>query len=115
MSHFENTLIQVTSYGMGKGDESLALKLISNYFKLLINENQLPSILIFYNEGVKLIAEGSPVLNSLQELEGLGVKLLACKTCIDFYQLTDNVKVGMVGTMIDIIALQGKAKKVISL
>ncbi len=115
MSHFENTLIQVTSYGMGQGNEDLAIKLISNYFKLLINENQLPSILVFYNAGVKLIAEGSPVINSLQEMERLGVKLLACKTCIDFYELTDLVKVGMVGTMIDIIALQGKAQKVINL
>lgn len=115
MSHFENTLIQVSSYGMGQGDEALALRLISNYFKLLIAENHLPSIITFYNAGVKLIAQGSPVIDSLQELEQKGVKLLACKTCLDFYEITDKIEVGMAGTMIDIIALQGKAQKVVNL
>lgn len=115
MSHFENTLIQVTSNGMGHGDEALALTLITNYFRLLLAENHLPSIIVFYNAGVKLIAEGSPVIEHLKELEAQGVKLLACKTCLDYFALTDKLQVGMAGTMIDIIALQGKAKKVINL
>ena len=111
----KNTLIQVTNYGMGQGDEELGLKLISNYFRLLIQEEKLPKIITFYNAGVKLIAEGSPIIETLQQIEKKGVKLIACKTCIDFYKLNDKIKVGIAGTMIDIITLQSIANKVINL
>lgn len=110
----KNKLIQVNSYGMGHGDETLGLKLVGNYFRLLIQEEKLPSIITFYNAGVKLICEGSPVINILQEIENKGVKLLACKTCLDYYDLIDKRKVGIEGTMIDIISLQSAAEQVIN-
>ena len=36
-----NTLLQVTSKGMGQGDEELALQLFSNYIKLSLDDNRL--------------------------------------------------------------------------
>lgn len=111
----KNTLIQITQNGMGNGSEELGLKLITNYFKLLDADGRLPKILVFYNGGVKLICENSPALEALQNLENKGVKLLACKTCLDYFQLTDRVKVGSVGSMPDIITLQADADKVINL
>ncbi|MCT4601825.1 MAG: sulfurtransferase-like selenium metabolism protein YedF [Marinifilum sp.] len=111
----KNTLIQVTQNGMGEGSEELGLKLATNYFKLLDAENRLPKIIVFYNAGVKLICEDSPTLGVLQNLEQKGVRMLACKTCLDFFNLSDKVKVGSVGSMPDIITLQADADKVINL
>ncbi|WP_282015686.1 sulfurtransferase-like selenium metabolism protein YedF [Marinifilum flexuosum] len=110
-----NTLIQVTQNGMGNGSEELGLKLATNYFKLLDAENRLPKIIVFYNAGVKLICEDSPALEGLQNLTSKGVSMLACKTCLDHYNLLDKVKVGNVGSMPDIITLQADADKVINL
>lgn len=110
-----NTLLQITQNGMGNGSDELGQKLITNYLKLISADNQLPKIIVFYNGGVKLICEGSPALEALQTLEAKGVKMLACKTCLDFYEITDKVKVGTVGSMPDIITLQYSADKVINL
>lgn len=111
----ENVLLQVNSYGMGGSDELLGLKLISNYFRLSLEDNRLPKIIVFYNGGVKLICEGSPVIEILKVAEAQGIKLLACKTCLEHYGLLDKVEVGMGGTMMDIITLQSNASKVITL
>jgi selenium metabolism protein YedF len=110
-----NTLIQVTQNGMGTGSEKLGLKLITNYFKLLDADGRTPKIIVFYNAGVKLICENSPALEALQNLSKKGVQLLACKTCLDYFNLSDQIKVGTVGSMPDIITLQADADKVINL
>nr|WP_320117397.1 sulfurtransferase-like selenium metabolism protein YedF [uncultured Marinifilum sp.] len=111
----KNTLIQVTQNGMGSGSEELGLKLVTNYFKLLDADNRLPKIIVFYNAGVKLLCENSPALEALQNLIEKGVKIVACKTCLDFYGLFDKIKVGTVGSMPDIITLQANADKVVNL
>jgi len=111
----KNTLLQVTQNGMGSGDEELGLKLITNYFKLLDADGRLPKIIVFYNGGVKLICEDSPALVALQNLEQKGVQLLACKTCLDSFGIADKLKVGVIGSMPDIITLQAGADKIINL
>jgi selenium metabolism protein YedF len=115
MNSNDNVLLQISSYGMGQGDETLGLKLISNYFRISLEDNRLPKIVVFYNGGVKLLCEGSPLIGILKEAESQGVKLLACKTCLDYYGLSNKIEVGMGGTMMDIITLQDSASKVITL
>lgn len=110
-----NTLVQIDKNGMGTGNEELSLILISNYLKLTLNNGQLPKIITFYNSGVKLCCTDSPVLDTLKEIEKAGVKMIICKTCLNFYKLEDKVEVGIQGTMQDIITLQADASKVINL
>ncbi|MBI9069854.1 MAG: DsrE family protein [Salinivirgaceae bacterium] len=42
-------------------------------------------------------------------------KLIACKTCLQHFNLTDKIEVGVVGTTMDIVELQKMADKVITL
>lgn len=111
----ENILIQVTQDSMGSGDESLGLKLVTNYLNLIKEEEKLPRFITFYNSGVKLIGNESPCLDSLIEMEKRGVKLIACKTCLSHYKILDKIGVGIAGTMRDIIELQKVAQKIINL
>lgn len=111
----KNTLLQINNFGMGQGDDALGIALIQNYLNLILQEDALPAVIAFYNGGVKFVAEGSPVINTLQEIEAKGVKLIACKTCLNHFGLIDKIKVGLGGTMIDIITLQKEASKVITL
>ncbi|QZE14864.1 DsrE family protein [Halosquirtibacter laminarini] len=115
MEQNKNTLIQFNNYGMGHGDEALALKLAGNYFQLLMDDDRLPKIITFYNAGVKLLHEDSPVVKVLKEIESKGVVLLACKTCLNYYNMQDQLAVGVPGTMMDIITLQANATKVITI
>ena len=43
-----------------------------------------------------------------------GVELVLCKTCLDYFGLTNTTQVGVVGGMGDIIEAMQKAAKVIS-
>jgi intracellular sulfur oxidation DsrE/DsrF family protein len=110
-----DTVILVTRNGMGEAEPELQLKLAGTYFKLLDENNILPAAICFYTDGVKLAVEDSPVLESLLSLANKGVRLILCSTCLNYFNLTDKVKVGVVGGMTDIIEAQMKAGKVISI
>jgi len=116
MSDFDsNTVILITRNGMGDAEPALQQKLIGIYLSLLDQNNLLPGAICFYAEGVKLVVDGSPVLETLASLEKKGVHLLICSTCLDYFQLTDQVRVGIKGGMTDILEAQRRASKVISL
>jgi hypothetical protein len=109
------TILLVTRNGMGEAEPALQQKLITTYFKLLDENNILPAVICFYANGVHLAVEGSPVLDSLRSLESKGVHLVLCSTCLGYYNLSEQVQVGIVGGMTDIIEAQRRAGKVISL
>jgi intracellular sulfur oxidation DsrE/DsrF family protein len=112
---FNDTVILVTSYGMGKGPEELQMMLIGKYLQLLGQGEHFPAVICFYTEGVKMVIDGSPVLEQLVALEKEGVRLIVCSTCLNYYGLADKVKIGIVGGMTDILEAQLRAGKVITL
>lgn len=109
------TVLLITRYGMGDAEPALQQKLIGTYFKLLADENISPAAICFYTDGVRLCVEDSPVLEQLKTLENRGVRLILCSTCLSYFNLTNQVKVGIVGGMTDILEAQRRAEKVISL
>jgi len=111
----KSVLIQVIHDGMGAADPALQHTLLRKYLLLLQENNTLPGAICFYTSGVKMVVEGSPVLDVLQSLEARGVRLIVCKTCLDHFQLLEKLRVGIVGGMGDIIAAQWLADKVITL
>ena len=110
-----DSVLLINRNGMGEADPELQIKLISTYFKLINEADTLPAVICFYAEGVHLVVEGSPVLDSLRAMEEKGVRLIICNTCLNFYDLTDKVAVGITGGMTDIIEAQRRATKVITL
>ena len=111
----KNTVLLVTNYGMGKAEEKLQLMLIAKYFELLLQGGNFPSAICFYTDGVKLVCDGSPVVEQLQKLDSLNVRLISCSTCLNYLGLNEKVRVGIVGGMGDILEAQIRAEKVISI
>ncbi len=112
----KDTVIQCTRFGMGHTNiHSLNIKLITKYFDILLQGNELPAAITFYTDGVQLVTEGSPIVEQLSQLEAKGVRLIICSTCLDELRLADKVKVGIVGGMPDIIEAQMRASKVITI
>jgi intracellular sulfur oxidation DsrE/DsrF family protein len=110
-----DTVILVANNGMGKGPEDLQITLIGKYLDLLNQQTELPAAICFYTEGVLLVVEGSPIIEKLKVLEKKGVRLIVCSTCLNYFGLTEKVKIGIVGGMGDILEAQWKAGKVIAL
>jgi selenium metabolism protein YedF len=96
-------VIVVNSDKMGQGDEELGARLMSNFLKTLLNAEKKPKMLVLYNSGVKLTAKGSPVLETLQSLENLGVEIICCGTCVNYYGLADLIQAGRVTNMPEIV------------
>ncbi len=114
-SSMQSTVILLTRNGMGTADPALSHKLAATYFRLLLENGDLPAAICFYAEGIHLVVEGSPALEVLAELEAKGVRLIVCTTCLNFYNQMDRLKVGIPGGMGDILAAQAAAAKVITL
>jgi intracellular sulfur oxidation DsrE/DsrF family protein len=111
----DSTVILITRDGMGTAETALQHKLLRTYLTLLIESNVLPAAICFYTEGVRLVTDGSPVLDLLKTLDSKGVHLIVCSTCLNYYGLKDDVRVGIVGGMPDIIETQMRAGKVITI
>ena len=73
-----------------------------------------PQAICFYTDGVKLACHGSPAVPGLQLIEGMGVRLLICRTCLDYFRLTGKVAVGQISTMSEILKTLMAADKVIT-
>ena len=91
--------ILIQSEGLGKGDDKLGTILMANFLRLLGESKDKPAALVFWNAGVRLLCEGSKVLEHLKRLDEQGVEILACTTCLEYLELTDKIKVGKPTTM----------------
>lgn len=85
--------------GMGRGDDGLGLTILHNFLKSLVTNPLRPDKIVCWNAGVKLLTGDSPVIAALQDLEGIGVEILACKTCVEHFGLQDQLRAGEVSTM----------------
>ena len=70
---------------------------------------------VFLNKGVTLACEGSEFVKALQELESCGFELFVCGTCLDYFNLKSNIKVGNISNMMEIINTIKEADKTICL
>ena len=85
--------------GLGRGDDKLGQVIMGNFLRLLGESRDKPESLIFWNHGVRLVCEGSAVLEHLRRLEEQGVEILACTTCLEYLDLRDKLIVGKPTTM----------------
>jgi sulfur relay (sulfurtransferase) complex TusBCD TusD component (DsrE family) len=110
-----STVVIVNNDGMGAAEDALRHKLLRVYLTMLQENGLYPGAVCFYASGVKMVVEGSPVLDMLKALEAKGVRIILCSTCLQYFGLSDKVAVGIVGGMSDILLAQWTADKVITL
>ena len=92
--------ILIQSEVLGRGNDELGMTLMSNFLRLLVENPEKPAALVFWNTGVKLVCQGSWALAHLKKLADFGVEILACRTCLDFFELTDKIAVGQPTNMV---------------
>jgi len=100
---------------IGRGDDELGGIVARTFFHVLGDAARIPEAIIFMNAGVKLAAEGSPVVESLAALQSKGVRILSCGTCCDWFKVKDRIRAGLVSNMHDIQETLLAASKVVSM
>ncbi len=108
-------VVLVASDQLGTGDERLGEILINAFLNTLWDSDPKPARLVFINDGVRLTSEGSEVLETLELLEQAGVQIFSCGTCLEYYHLTEKLRVGQVTNMYEIVDSLLAAGKVIRL
>lgn len=106
-------VIIISSDSMGEGDKELGQLLMKGFLNTLPDVDILPARIIFYNSGVNLLSNGSGVLDSLKTLVSKGVIVSACGTCLDFYNLKDNLAVGSIIDMLSIIEIMSQNTNIV--
>ncbi|MEW5920010.1 MAG: sulfurtransferase-like selenium metabolism protein YedF [Bacillota bacterium] len=96
-------VLLITSSSLGRGSEELGKILMRSFIFTLQEADTPPARIFFLNSGVFLTAQGSPVLEELQELADRGVEIFSCGTCLDYYQLKEKLQVGRITNMYDTV------------
>lgn len=93
----------IQSEGLGRGDDRLGAMLMANFLRLLGESKEKPASIMLWNAGVRLACEGSKVIEHLKRLAEQGVEVLACTTCLEYFDLADKLLVGKPSTMVKTI------------
>lgn len=88
---------------MGHGDDVLGGILIKSFIYALSQQDVLPDTILFYNGGAKLPCFHEDIIKDLQEMQSRGTEVLTCGTCLNHYGIADQLKVGSVTNMYDIV------------
>jgi len=111
------TVILVTHTGLGRTlpeDRPFGLEMLDKFFHTLEKLEEKPKAILFYTEGVRCVIEDSPLVLTLKLLEGMGVRLVSCRTCLEYYGLGGRVAAGGTGGMDEIVRLMDEAEKVVT-
>lgn len=104
----KNKIILLASDQLGKGEKDLGEGVLETFFTVLKQKRELPAAVFCMNSGVFTLTERSLVSLQLKELEVKGVDVLACKTCVDYYELNDKLTVGKISGMDHFIELASR-------
>ena len=98
---------------MGEGDDDLGHLLMTNFIKAIKDLDKLPQKMVFYNKGVTLVTENSPLIDHLRDLEKMGVELLLCATCVNHYKIESVVGAGTLSNMYAIAEVMASAGSIV--
>ena len=98
-----NVVVAVGTDVMGRGSDELGRVLLKGFLYALAHQPELPQTILFYNGGAHLTVQGSDSLEDLQDMAARGVEILTCGTCLNHYGLTEQLAVGGVTNMYDIV------------
>ncbi|MEW6243134.1 MAG: sulfurtransferase-like selenium metabolism protein YedF [Bacillota bacterium] len=109
------TTVFINADSIGRGSDELGRALMKAFLYSLTQIDACPERIIFMNSGVRLVVEGSPVLEVLSELKAKGVEIWACGTCLEYFDIKDRVAVGEISNMYSIVQAFMDSTRVITI
>lgn len=110
-----DTVVLISKPGLGTTrpeDADFAREMLEKYLHVL--ESQAPRAVAFYTEGVRAAVKGAGLDLSIGLLQGLGVRVVCCRSCLLYYGFTEEQALPEVVGMDEIVRIMGEAAKVVS-
>lgn len=94
------------------GEGELGQNLLVGFLNTLKNLDHAPSKILCVNESVLInVDENHKAHLAMKELENLGIEIISCGTCLEFFNKSKELKIGNIGNAYEILnELFGKAK-----
>lgn len=99
---FKDLTIAIGSDEMGTGEKELGHILMKSFIYTVRETTPLPKTIVLFNSGVRIVCEDSQIVDDLKAMVEIGVELLVCGTCLDYYNLKDDIMVGEIANMYSI-------------
>lgn len=106
-------VIVLSSDRLGRGNDELGEVLMRSFVHTLLTLEPRPATIILYNTGVRLATRESAVVDDLRQLEAAGVELFVCGTCVNYFELKEQLGTGTISNMYDIAAAMTGAGKLV--
>ena len=95
----EEVVVLIKSSKFGEGEEKLGNILMKSFLVSLLETDKKIKSLMFMNSGVFLTTKNEEILEVLKEFDKKGVTIFSCGTCLDFYSLKEELKIGEITNM----------------
>ncbi len=112
-THDPDTVLVISSDTMGRGDDELGAALMKKFLNALAETDNLPGKILLYNTGVRLATVNEDAAADLKKLEEMGVAVMVCGLCLNYFSLTEELKAGSVADMYAIAKTKMAAGKII--
>lgn len=97
-----NEVVLIGTDTLGSPDAKLGSILMSSFLRLLGQREELPKFVVLWNGGVKLCDRNTETLEFVRVLEQRGVKVILCRTCVEYFGLEDALGAGEIDGMVRI-------------
>lgn len=114
-ANFLNRILVISDEGIGSCQTHYSKQLLKSQLREQVQSGMLPQAIVLLNRGVLLGTSNSIVLEELRALESQGVLILSNISCLEFHKALDQIVVGGVSTMGNIVELMNLAKSVVYL
>ncbi len=98
------------------GDGELGKKLLMGFLDTLKKADNAPSIIVCVNEAVLINTNSEHFAHqAMKELANKGIEIINCGSCLEFYGKIKDLKIGRIGSALEILNLLFDKDKVVSL
>lgn len=97
-----NEVVLIGSDTLGSPEEKLGQILMSSFLRLLGQRDEMPKFIVLWNGGVKLAARDTETVEFIEALEDQGVKVILCRTCVEYFGLEEGLGAGEIDGMVRI-------------
>lgn len=97
---------------MGK-DEDLGKILMKGFFETMKVYKDLPNTIFFLSTGVRLTTVNEEMISILKEFDAMGALIFTCGTCLKYFNLESELKVGFRGGTTNMLEGMKDCKKTV--
>lgn len=109
----EGYIVVLDSDEVGHGDSTLGRQLAKSFISSLTEQDVLPEYILMFNSSVKLAVKDTDTVEDLVALEKMGVHVLECGICVNYFDLKDQLGVGSITNMFRITELMRTSQRVV--